>query len=130
MTKLGITAQGAVLILLLLGLIGLLVPGSPAFLPALLVRYSHYQEGHSLAYWIRAMDQHDAAVRLQAIHSLGAIGSDAAEAVPTLARILTEDRDDEVRQEAALTLSKIAPASASAVPALARALDEDKTLAV
>jgi HEAT repeat protein len=58
------------------------------------------------------------------------MGLDAAAAVPTLARVLTEDSDDDARKQAALALSKIAPASASAVPALACALDEDKALSV
>jgi HEAT repeat protein len=76
------------------------------------------------------LDRPDVNVRLQAIYAVGAIGSDAAEAVPVLTRILTADPDDDARKQAALALMKLAPASASAVPALARALDKDKALAV
>ncbi|HEY7330063.1 MAG TPA: HEAT repeat domain-containing protein [Gemmataceae bacterium] len=129
MTKHGITkrrAQNALLLFSLLAWVGLVVPGSPAYLPSLLVHYSHLHGGHTLGYWVRALERPDAEKRLQAIFHLGAMGSDAAEAVPVLARILTDDPDREARHQAALALSKMAPASAAAVPALARALDEDE----
>ncbi len=105
--------------------IGLLIPASPAYLPALLVHYSHYQDGHSLGYWLRALDRPDLAVRRRAVFDLGAIGPDAAEAVPALAAILTDDPDAELRHQAALALVKMSPASEAAVPALARALEQD-----
>ncbi len=130
MTQCRITARSVFSICSFLAGIGLLLPGSPAYLPLLLSRYSHYQGGHSLAYWVRALHQPDAELRLQAILAVGTIGSEAAEAVPALAEILTDDADDEARHQAALALAKIAPASAAAVPALARALDEDKVLMV
>ncbi len=126
MTKLRTIARQMFLVLSLLALIGLLIPGSPAYLPTLLVRYSHYQDGHSLGYWVRALNGPDAEVRLRAIHALGAIGSDAGEAVPILARLLTADQDDRIREEAALALGKIAPASEGAASALGRALDKDR----
>jgi HEAT repeat protein len=110
--------------------IGLLIPRSPAYLPSLLVHYTHFQDGHSLGYWVRALDRPDAEVRRRAIFDLGAIGPDAAEAVPALATILTEDPDDEARHQAALALTKMGKASGAAVPALAKALDEDEQPAV
>jgi hypothetical protein len=133
MTKLQIIKRRAcnvVFLFFLLAGIGLVIPGSPAYLPSLLVHYSHFHDGHSLGYWVRALDRPDTEVRRQAIFALGAIGSDAAEAVPTLARILTEDPDRSVRQQAALALAKMDLASAPAIPALARALDEDEDPAV
>jgi HEAT repeat protein len=119
-----------VFVLLLMAGTGLLIPASPAYLPSLLVHYSHYQDGHSLGYWVRALDRPDAEVRRRAIFALGAIGPDAAEAVPSLATILTEDPNREARHQAALALAKMAPASAAAAPALAQALDRDNEPAV
>jgi HEAT repeat protein len=115
---------------LLLAGIGMLIPSSPAYLPSLLTHYSHYYDGHSLGFWVRALDRPDAELRRRAIFSLGAIGSDAAEAVPALAKIVTEDPDRNARHQAALALAKMAPASAAAVPALAQALDHDREPAV
>jgi HEAT repeat protein len=120
----------AVFVCLLLAGIGLLIPVSPAYLPSLLVHYSHYYDGHSLGYWVRALNRPDAELRRRAIFALGAIGPDAAEAVPALAAIVTEDPDRNARHQAALALAKMAPASAPAVPALAQALDRDKESAV
>jgi HEAT repeat protein len=119
-----------VFVVYLLAWIGLLIPGSPAYLPTLLVHYSRYQDGHSLGYWVRALDRRDSEVRLRAILALGAIGPDAAETVLALARILTEDPDKDARLQAALALGKMAPASGAAGPALARALDEEEALAI
>lgn len=116
-----------VLVFSVLAGIGFLIPGSPAYLPSLLRHYSQYQNGHSLGYWLRALQRPDADVRQHAVVALGAIGPDAAEAVPTLATILTNDADGNTRFQAALALGKMAPASGAAVPALARALEEDKT---
>lgn len=122
--------QNGFLLLSLLAGLGLVIPGSPAFLPSLLVHYSHYQDGHSLGYWVRALEQPAAAMRYRAIFNLGAIGTDAAEAVPALSRIMTEDLDREARHQAALALAKMAPAAAAAAPDLARALDEDEEASV
>lgn len=126
MTKRWITARNVLFLFSSLAGIGLFVPASPAYLPSLLVHYSHYQDGHSLGYWVRALDQPDAELRYRAILALGSIGPDAAEAVPALARILTEDADDKARHQAALALVKMAPATAAAMPALAQALDQDE----
>ncbi len=118
--------QNGLLVLSLLAGVGLAIPGSPAYLPSLLAHYTHYYDGHSLGYWLRALDGPDADIRRRAIFALGAMGLDAAEAVPALARILREDADAETRHQAAQALAKMAPASAAAVPDLARALDEDE----
>lgn len=122
--------ENALLIFSLLAGAGLAVPGSPAFLPSLLAHYSHFHSGHSLGYWVRALDSPDAEIRCRVIFALGSIGPDAAEAVPALARILTHDADLKTRQQAALALAKMVPSSAEAVPALARALDEDEEASV
>jgi HEAT repeat protein len=118
-------ARNALILVSLVAGIGLLIPGSPAYVPSLLSHYSHFEDGHSLGYWLRALDRPEARMRLQAIVALGRLGADAEEAVPALARILTEDDDVKARQQAALALAKMAPASAAAVPALARAVEED-----
>ena len=97
------------------------VPGSPAYLPNLLVSPGQY-EGHPARHWVRAVDSPDPVARRQAIHALGAIGSE--EAVPALAAILTDDPDREMRGEASLALVKIGPAARAAVPALARSLSD------
>jgi HEAT repeat protein len=106
---------------------GLFIPGSPAYLPTVGSHYSNFHFGHSLGYWVRVLESDDAELRRKAIHALGSIGPDAAEAVPTLARILSNDADTNARMQAALALVKIGPVSSDAVPALARALDEDES---
>lgn len=123
-------ARKGLLIISLLAGTGLVIPGSPAFLPSLLVHYSHYYDGHSLGYWLRALGRPDPEIRRRAIFALGAMGPNAAEAVPVLARILREDADPEARHQAALALAKMAPVSAAAVPALSRTLDEDEVALV
>jgi hypothetical protein len=108
--------------------LALLIPGSPVHLPNLLVPKGTH-EGRPVRHWVRDLDSPDPEVRFPAIFALGAIGADAAEAVPALADILCHDPDPDVRNQAALALSKMAPASATAVPALAQAL-ADAELAV
>lgn len=125
MTMLRRTIRNVFFFLSLLALVGLVIPGSPAYLPSLLSHYSHYQEGHSLGYWLRVLHRPDPEMRLHAITALGQFGADGGEAVPALARILLEDEDAKARQQAALALAKLVPASSAAVPALARALDDD-----
>ena len=106
--------------LFVLAALALLIPGSPVYAPRLFVRYFHYHNGHSLSYWMKALDSPDPDLRKRAIFSLGMIGKDAHEAIPALSTILTDDPDSEARGEAALALLKMAPASAEAVPTLAR----------
>ncbi|HEY7329697.1 MAG TPA: HEAT repeat domain-containing protein [Gemmataceae bacterium] len=127
MTKRRIFARNLLLVFSALAGAGLFIPGSPAYLPTVGNHYSNFHFGHSLGYWVRAVDSEDAELRRKAIHALGAIGPDAAEAVPSLARILSNDADTNARMQAALALVKIGPASSAAVPALAGALDEDES---
>jgi HEAT repeat protein len=110
--------------------ISLLVPGSPAYVPSLWRHYSNSYAGHSLGYWIRALEEADDEVRLKALFALGSIGQDAGEAAPLLARILTEDANVDLRVQAALALGKMGPAAIEALPALARALDQDESVHV
>ena len=112
----------AVFVCLLLAGIGLLIPVSPAYLPSLLVHYSHYYDGHSLGYWVRALNRPDAELRRRAIFALGAIGPDAAEAVPALAQALDRDKESAVRMNAAIALFELGLQARSAVPVLIKAL--------
>jgi len=73
---------------------------------------------------MREINNADDQTRYHAIHCLGAIGADAGEAVPALAKTMREHPDGRTRNEAALALSKMAPASKSAVPAMAEALSD------
>lgn len=115
-------------ILVVLAAFSVLVPASPAYLPELVSRgyFGHYYDGHSTGYWTDALHDSDAEVRHHALAALGAMGSDAGEAVPALAVVLLEDPDNENRSRAALALSKMAPASRAAVPALVVALRDEE----
>jgi HEAT repeat protein len=115
-------------LVVVLATVAVLVPGSPVYLPDLLAQGAQHG-GHSTRYWVKALNSSDAETRHQAIIALGAIGSDASEAVPALATILTDDEDAEARHQASLALLKMVPASRAAVPALAEAL-ADKQLIV
>jgi beta-lactamase regulating signal transducer with metallopeptidase domain/HEAT repeat protein len=59
------------------------------------------------------------------IHALGKIGPDAAEAVPTLTKLLMESKDEEVRRLAAQALGRIGPASRPAVSSLIKAMQAE-----
>jgi HEAT repeat protein len=107
--------------------LAVLIPGSPVYLPKL-YSSNHQYDGHSLHYWIEALDDPDVQLRTQAIHTLGAHGAEAGEATPALAAILLGDTNREVRIEAALALSKMSPASRPAVPALGQALQDPELL--
>jgi HEAT repeat protein len=63
--------------------------------------------------------------RWRAAELLGAIGPDAANAVPTLLAA-RQDADPHVRTVVVQTLGKLAPASAEAIPVLVEALDTDE----
>jgi HEAT repeat protein len=56
--------------------------------------------------------------------ALGAIGADAAEAVPAITKLLGATHHPKLRLEAAMTLSSIGPAAASALPELMNILDK------
>ena len=108
--------------LLLLAAAAVLIPGSPVYLSKLLNHPQH--DGHSTRYWLRAVDSSDPELRHHALYCLGAIGTDAGEAVPKLAQVMREDADPSARSDAALALSKMAPASRVAVKELAEALGD------
>jgi HEAT repeat protein len=111
----------------LLAALAVLIPGSPAYLPNLLVGPGHYG-GRSTRSWIKALDSPDPELRHRAIFALGTIGAEAGAAVPALAAILAEDADAEARHQAALALAKMAPASRAALPALIGALTDSEPL--
>ena len=71
-----------------------------------------------------------AEVRLNAIDSLGRIGSDAGGVVPTLSEAL-EDQDATIRTAAATSLKYLGSKAKAATPALVRAInDRDRRVAV
>lgn len=100
------------------------IPGSPVYFPSLWTRGEHF-EGHSAQYWIQALNDPHKENQVKAIYALGAIGSDAGDAVPALAQLLGHP-DRHIRIEAALALSKMDPASRQAVPALSQALKDEE----
>jgi HEAT repeat protein len=110
--------------LVLLAAAAVVIPGSPVYLVKLFEYPQH--EGHSTRYWLQAVDSPDHELRNHALFCLGAIGPDAAEAVPKLAQIMREDPNPPARRAAALALSKMAPASRSVVNELAEALSDDE----
>jgi HEAT repeat protein len=126
MRRRGLLWAAGALVVLVVG--ALLIPASPAYLPTLYSRHGRYHDGHSVRTWVKALDSPDAEVQIRAIHALGAIGPEAAEAVPALSRILLDSPSRGARIEAALALYKMAPASREAVPALARALEDKEPL--
>jgi HEAT repeat protein len=117
-----------VVLVVVLGGVAMMMPASPVYLPKLF-NPAEQQGGHSLHYWMNALKSSDPKSRHEAILSLGSMGDAAAEAVPDLAKIMTDDPDEDDRFQAALALSKMVPASRTAVPALAQAL-QDKVLQV
>jgi HEAT repeat protein len=117
--------QRVAAVVVLLAGASVLIPGSPVYLPSFFTYPGQY-EGHSTRYWIKTLDNPDPEVRSRAVFALGAIGAEAGEAVPALAKILVEDPDREVRHQAAQALMKMEPASRGAVPALAEALADEE----
>ncbi len=116
-------------VLFLLTGLALLVPASPAYLPAMFGpggRFGHSYKGHFTGHWVETLKSPQKADRLEAMDALGMIGPDAADGVPALAELLAGDPDREIRSRAGLALSKMVPASAAAVPALAKALSDDE----
>ncbi len=114
---------GAIVLLTLIGL-ALLVPVSPAYVPNLMMRYGHLQEGHGTGYWIDALNTPDTAARRHAIYSLGMLGPAAEDAVPAVTNVMLHDPDGKTRGDASLALLKMLPASRNIVPELAQALSD------
>jgi HEAT repeat protein len=69
----------------------------------------------------KALQHHDAIVRIGAANVLGSFGLTARSAVPALICLL-RDRDPDVRDAARTALGRIGPAASAAVPALMRQL--------
>jgi HEAT repeat protein len=65
---------------------------------------------------IRALRDKSAFVRSQSSRALGALGSVASRALPSLIRVLSSDKDSEARRQSALAMGRIG--DASALPAL------------
>ena len=72
---------------------------------------------------IEALQDPDAAVRLEAARAIGKLGPKAQSAVPALVKALGDD-DADVRAGAARAIGAIGPAAKSAVPALLEALKD------
>jgi len=76
--------------------------------------------GRRLSEWFRLLESDDDFERLGAARSLGDMGADAAGAVPSLIKSLS-DRDPFIQSAAAASLGEIGPAAASAIPAMVKA---------
>jgi HEAT repeat protein len=111
-------------VLFLLCALALLIPSSPAFAPKLLARYANVHEGHGAGYWTDALHDPNPEVRRKAAFALGSLGSDAEEAVPSLAAMMESDEESQ-RAQASLALSKLGHSARGAVPSLARALEDE-----
>src|SRR5690242_1491847 len=111
-------------ILLVLAISAPLIPGSPVYLSNLLYSDGRSYDNHSAGYWIKTLDSPNARDRHQAVFALGAIGSEAPDAVPAIARRMLEDDDRDIRSASALALLKMVPVSRAAVAELAQALSD------
>jgi hypothetical protein len=112
------------IVMVLLAALAVSVPGSPLYLPSLLVPSGSY-EGRSARSWMRDLQDPDVEVRRKAAHALGCLGPEAGVAVPALVEALLGDADLGVRVESSLALTKMDPQSpelAEAVPKLGKAL--------
>ncbi len=79
--------------------------------------------GKSFEYWLKALHDPDARIRIKAVESLGNVGTDNPATVPALIRAL-DDREAQVRGAAALALLKIGPEAQEAIPALQKTLQD------
>lgn len=73
---------------------------------------------------MKSLDAIEGSDRVYAATELGKLGSSAADAVPTLIRLLKEDRDSQVRAAALRALGSIQPLDRDVVLAVARALSD------
>jgi HEAT repeat protein len=115
------------LVIVVLGLLGLgvVVPSSPIYLPKWYGPGPQY-DSKPMSHWVKLLDSEDPEEKRAGIFALGAIGPDAGEHVPTLAKFMTEDPDRRTRTSASFALSKMAPASRAAVPALIQGLADEE----
>lgn len=111
----------AILLVVLLG-----VPAAHSLVTRFF-RAEPWYEGRTVSSWRKDLKHPDADVRRAAAKSLGMIGADAKDAVPALAKALT-DEDALVRVSAAFALYKIGPDAREAAPALADALSDQMPL--
>ena len=81
------------------------------------------EEPQSIAKLVQALDSPDEAARLAAIDSLGQRGAAAKDAVPQLAKKLT-DSSPKIRGHAVWALQMIGPAAGGALPALIKVLED------
>jgi HEAT repeat protein len=109
--------------LLILGLVGLSVPGSPIYLPELAAARVQY-DGEPLSHWIEQLDHPDHDSCRQAIYAIGSMGTDAQEAIPKLAQIMLTHAGGQTRSEAALAISKMMPGAKLVVNQLGQAMDD------
>jgi HEAT repeat protein len=79
--------------------------------------------GKSFEYWLEALHDPDARIRIKAVESLGNVGTDNPATVPALIKAL-DDREARVRAAAVLALLKIGPEAQEAVPALRKTLQD------
>jgi HEAT repeat protein len=79
--------------------------------------------GKSFEYWLEALHDPDARIRIKAVESLGNVGADNPSTVPALIRVL-DDREARVRGAAVLALMKIGPEAQEAIPALQKTLQD------
>ena len=111
-------------VLLVAAAVAMFVPGSPVHLAGFLGEDGRSIDGHSLGHWKGELNNPDKEARQRAIQSIGALGSDAGDAVPDIARLLTDDPDDDIRLCASVALAKMAPHTKAVVPALIAALTD------
>jgi hypothetical protein len=125
--KLRYVVSAGVVALVVVGL-GLAIPGSPVYLPELLIR-GGVHDGRPTSYWISQLDHADSSERIKAIQALATIGPEnAARAIPRLGEILTKDPSVNCRNEAALALSKMVPQAKDVLPALIQAAEDDEAV--
>ncbi len=79
--------------------------------------------GKSFEYWLEALHDPDARIRIKAVESLGNVGTDSPATIPALIGAL-DDREAQVRGAAALALLKIGPDAQEAIPALQKTLKD------
>src|SRR4051794_36454095 len=82
-----------------------------------------YYKGKPTSFWIKKLQDKDAAARREAVQALEAIGPEAEAAVPALLQAL-QDEDTAVRVGTLKAFGQIGPGAKAAVPALLHALKD------
>jgi HEAT repeat protein len=114
----------ALIVAMALGGLAIVVIGGTKLYQAFPVLSGEGQyDGRSTSYWIDGLQDRDSTNRRKAVANLGAIGSEAKDAIPALSQILMQDDDQEIRAGAALALYKIG--GKETIPALIVGLDDD-----